>query len=146
MITSLTPFSSVVAGFPQFIEETNADWEMATDYILSQVSALSISEWAIVEKIYDETIDNINNWILMKKYIYLVCYDAGYDGHYVDEDESKAFESLDDAQSYCDYRNEPLKQRKVFCSQNQYIITKVSLSWKSISIWFTLASIMKVTM
>ena len=34
---------------------------MATDYILSQVSALSISEWAIVEKIYDETIDNINN-------------------------------------------------------------------------------------
>jgi len=64
MITSLTPFSSVVAGFPQFIEETNADWEMATDYILSQVSSLSISEWAIVEKIFDETIDNINNWIL----------------------------------------------------------------------------------
>ena len=61
MITSLTPFSSVVAGFPQFIEETNADWEMATDYILSQVSALDMSEWAIVEKIYDETIDNINN-------------------------------------------------------------------------------------
>ena len=61
MITSLTPFSSVVAGFPQFIEETNADWEMATDYILSQVSSLSISEWAIVEKIFDETIDNINN-------------------------------------------------------------------------------------
>ena len=59
MITSLTPFSSVVAGFPQFIEETNADWEMATDYILSQVSSLSISEWAIVEKIFDETIDNM---------------------------------------------------------------------------------------
>ena len=59
MITSLTPFSSVVAGFPQFIEETNADWEMATDFILSQVSSLSISEWAIVEKIFDETIDNM---------------------------------------------------------------------------------------
>ena len=61
MITSLTPFSSVVAGFPQFIEETNADWEMATDYILSQVSSLTVLEWSIVEKIYDETIDNINN-------------------------------------------------------------------------------------
>ncbi len=61
MITSLTPFSSVVAGFPQFIEETNADWDMATDYILSQVSALTYSEWAIVEKIYDETIGGMSN-------------------------------------------------------------------------------------
>ena len=61
MITSLTPFSSVVASFPQFIEETNADWQMATDYILSQVSALTVLEWSIVEKIYDETIDNMNN-------------------------------------------------------------------------------------
>jgi len=61
MITSLTPFSSVVAGFPQFIDETNADWEMATDYILSQVSALTYSEWAIIEKIYDETTASMSN-------------------------------------------------------------------------------------
>ena len=61
MITSLTPFSSVVAGFPQFIEETNADWDMATDYILSQVSALTYSEWAIIEKIYDETTASMSN-------------------------------------------------------------------------------------
>ena len=66
MITSLTPFSSVVAGFPQFIEETNADWEMATDYILSQVSALTYSEWAIVSKIYDETILGMDNWIFLR--------------------------------------------------------------------------------
>ena len=126
MITSLTPFSSVVAGFPQFIEETNADWEMATDYILSQVSALSISEWSIVEQIYDETIDNIN---LMKKYIYLVCCDYGYDGHYVDDDdETKAFNSLDDAQSYRDYMNEGLKQAKMLSDEHQFIVTKLTLN------------------
>ena len=136
MITSLTPFSSVVAGFPQFIEETNADWEMATDYILSQVSALTYSEWSIVAKIYDETIDNMNNWLTMKKYIYLVYCDYGYDGHDVDEDETKAFNSLDDAKAYRDYMNEDLKQCKMFSSEHQFIMTKISLSWKSIFIWF----------
>ena len=63
----------------------------------------------------------------MKKYLYLVYLDFGYDGHYVDEDETKAFESLDDAKAYRDYMNEELKQKKVFSSQNQYIMTKVSL-------------------
>ena len=61
MITSLTPFSTVIAGFPQFIEETNADWKMATNYILTKVSSLTYSEWAIVSKIYDETILGMNN-------------------------------------------------------------------------------------
>lgn len=130
MITSLTPFSSVVAGFPQFIEETNADWEMATDYILSQVSALTYSEWAIVSKIYDETIDNINNWLTMKKYLYLVYVDYGYDGHYVDEDDTKAFESLDDAKAYRDYLQPENKYAGV-------LITKVEHRWKT----FTLSMI-----
>ena len=39
----------------------------------------------------------------MKKYLYLVYVDYGYDGHYVDEDDTKAFESLDDAKAYRDY-------------------------------------------
>ena len=130
MITSLTPFSSVVAGFPQFIEETNADWEMATDYILSQVSALTYSEWAIVEKIYDETIDNINNWLTMKKYLYLVYVDYGYDGHYVDEDDTKAFESLDDAKAYRDYLQPENKYAGV-------LITKIEHRWNT----FTLSMI-----
>ena len=64
----------------------------------------------------------------MKKYIYLVCLDFGYDGHYVDEDKTKAFNSLDDAQSYRDYMNEELKQKKMFSSEHQFIMTKVSLS------------------
>ena len=63
----------------------------------------------------------------MKKFVYLVYCDYGYDGHYVDEDECKAFNSLDDAQSYRDYMNEELKQEKMFSSEHQFIMTKVSL-------------------
>ena len=61
----------------------------------------------------------------MKKYIYLVYRDYGYDGHSVDEDETKAFNSLDDAQSYRDYMNEELKQSGMFSDGNQHIITQI---------------------
>ena len=55
MISSVTPFSTVIAGLPEFIRENNADWKMATDYILTKVSSLTVSEWSIVGKIYDDT-------------------------------------------------------------------------------------------
>ena len=39
----------------------------------------------------------------MKKYLYLVYLIDGYEAGYPDSDECKAFNSLDDAQSYRDY-------------------------------------------
>ena len=61
MISSVTPFSTIVAEFPEFIRENNADWKMATDYILTKVSSLTVSEWNIVSKIYDDTTMGISN-------------------------------------------------------------------------------------
>ena len=60
MISSLTPFSTVVAGLPEFIRENNADWKMTTDYILTKVSSLTVSEWSVVGQIYDTTMGNSN--------------------------------------------------------------------------------------
>ena len=39
----------------------------------------------------------------MKKYLYLVYVSIDYEGDYVSEKETKAFESLDDAKTYQDY-------------------------------------------
>ena len=58
MITSLTPFSIVISGLPEFIKENNADWKMTTDYILTKVSSLTVSEWNVVGHIYDEVISS----------------------------------------------------------------------------------------
>ena len=58
MITSLTPFSIVISGLPEFIKENNADWKMTTDYILTKVSSLTVSEWNVVGYIYDEAISS----------------------------------------------------------------------------------------
>ena len=54
----------------------------------------------------------------MKKYIYLVYRDYGYDGHSVDEDETKAFNSLDDAKAYRDY----MKSQDKY---DDFLITKI---------------------
>ena len=45
MITSLTPFATVINGLPEFIQENDADWKMVTDYVLTKVAALTVSEW-----------------------------------------------------------------------------------------------------
>ena len=55
MISSLTPFSTVINGLPEYIRENNADWKMTTDYILTQVSSLTVSEWGVVGQIYNDT-------------------------------------------------------------------------------------------
>ena len=61
MISSVTPFSTVINGLPEFIRENNADWKMTTNYILTKVSSLTVSEWNVVGKIYDDnTMGNIN--------------------------------------------------------------------------------------
>ena len=58
MITSLTPLSIVISGLPEFIKENNADWKMTTDYVLTKVSSLTVSEWNVVGYIYDEAISS----------------------------------------------------------------------------------------
>ena len=58
MITSLTPFATVIDGLPEFIKENDADWKMVTDYVLTKVSSLTVSEWNVVGNIYDDVINS----------------------------------------------------------------------------------------
>ena len=58
MITSLTPFATVIDGLPKFIKENDADWKMVTDYVLTKVASLTVSEWNVVSNIYDDTTYN----------------------------------------------------------------------------------------
>ena len=61
MITSTTPLNVILSSLPDFIMEMKPDWEMCSDYVLSQVGALTIAEWAKVEKVYDECMEMIEN-------------------------------------------------------------------------------------
>ena len=58
MITSLTPFATVINGLPEFIKENDADWKMVTDYVLTKVASLTVSEWNVVGNIYDDVINS----------------------------------------------------------------------------------------
>ena len=58
MITSLTPFATVINGLPEFIQENDADWKMVTDYVLTKVAALTVSEWNVVSNIYNDVINS----------------------------------------------------------------------------------------
>ena len=59
MITSTTPLKVILSSLPDFIMEMQPDWEMCSDYVLSQVSALTIAEWAEVEKVYDACMEEV---------------------------------------------------------------------------------------
>ena len=42
-------------GLRSFLDHTNADWESATDYIVSQIDGeISDGQWHEVEKVFDE--------------------------------------------------------------------------------------------
>ena len=47
---------NILDTLPQFITEMDADWEMTVDYVMSQIQP-TIPEWALIEKVYDNTID-----------------------------------------------------------------------------------------
>ena len=57
----------------------------------------------------------------MKKYTYLVYVDYGYYGDYVREEDTKAFDSLDDAEAYRDY----LQPKNKYSDVVDVVITKV---------------------
>ena len=54
----------------------------------------------------------------MKKYLYLVYLTIDYEGDYVREEDTKAFESLDDAKAYRDY----MKSQDKY---DDFLITKI---------------------
>ena len=47
---------NILDTLPQFITEMDADWEMVTDYVMSQIQP-TIPEWALIEKVFDDTLD-----------------------------------------------------------------------------------------
>lgn len=59
MITCTTPLKVILASLPDFIYEMKPDWEMCSDFVLSQVGALTISEWAEVAKVYDSCMEEV---------------------------------------------------------------------------------------
>ena len=59
MITSTTPLKVILSSPPDFIMEMQPDWEMCSDYVLSQVSALTVAEWAEVAKVYDACMEEV---------------------------------------------------------------------------------------
>tara|TARA_B100000085_G_scaffold202353_1_gene185907 strand:- start:10748 stop:10927 length:180 start_codon:yes stop_codon:yes gene_type:complete len=59
MITSTTPLKVILSSLPDFIMEMQPDWEMCSDYVLSQVSALTVAEWAEVAKVYDACMEEV---------------------------------------------------------------------------------------
>lgn len=61
MITCTTPLKVILSSLPEFIFEMEPDWEMCSDYVLSQVNSLTIAEWAQVEKVYDDCMEMIEN-------------------------------------------------------------------------------------
>ena len=56
MIKQRGCFSHFIASLPDFIYETDADWEMVVDYAFSQIGQPSMSEYAIIARVFDNTI------------------------------------------------------------------------------------------
>ena len=59
MITSTTPLKVILSSLPDFIMEMQPDWAMCSDFVLSQVGALTIAEWAEVAKVYDACMEEV---------------------------------------------------------------------------------------
>ena len=47
---------NILDTLPTFITEMDADWEMTVDYVMSQIQP-TIPEWALIEKVFDDTLD-----------------------------------------------------------------------------------------
>ena len=60
----------------------------------------------------------------MKKYLYLVYLTIDYEGDYVREEDTKAFESLDDAKAYRDYMKSKEKYDDVLITKVEHVTLK----------------------
>ena len=47
---------NILDTLPTFITEMNADWEMVTDYVMSQIQP-TYMEWVEIGKVFDDTLD-----------------------------------------------------------------------------------------
>ena len=51
----LTELEQALQGLHSYLDDTNADWESATDYIESQIEGeISPGQWCEVGKVFDE--------------------------------------------------------------------------------------------
>ena len=50
-----TTITNILDTLPTFIIEMDADWEMVTDYVMSQIQP-TIPEWAMIDKVFETTI------------------------------------------------------------------------------------------
>ena len=53
---NMTQFTSALQSLPQFVQETDADWQMVYDFMESQCGDLKDYHW---EEVYDTFIDAI---------------------------------------------------------------------------------------
>ena len=60
----------------------------------------------------------------MTKYLYLVYLTIHYEGDYVREEDTKAFESLDDAKAYRDYMKSKEKYDDVLITKVEHVTLK----------------------
>ena len=52
----LPQFSEFVATVPQFILENDANWNDLVKYVFAEYRQPTFSEWAILDRVYDNTI------------------------------------------------------------------------------------------
>ena len=48
---------NILVTLPTFISEMDADWEMVTDYVMSQIQP-TYMEWVEIGKVFDDTLDH----------------------------------------------------------------------------------------
>ena len=58
MTYSLTQFNSFMESLPQFIDEMGADWEMVVDYVFAQYKQPTMTEWALIGRLFDQVVDS----------------------------------------------------------------------------------------
>ena len=51
-------FNSFMESLPEFIGEMDADWEMVVDYVFAQYKQPTNTEWALIERLYDQVVDS----------------------------------------------------------------------------------------
>ena len=49
-------FSQFIATVPQFILDNDANWNDLVNYVFAEYRQPTFSEWAILDKVYDNTI------------------------------------------------------------------------------------------
>ena len=57
----LPQFSAFIATVPQFIIDNDANWQDLINYVYAEYRQPTFSEWAILDRVFDNTIAVTNN-------------------------------------------------------------------------------------